>query len=413
MGEGRAGALLLAAGCLGAAVARAEAPPEAPSPKPTSWYIIPNVGVDSDDGWGAGARFEWARRAPGHAPYKVAWVVQGYASQTGFQHHRVRFDRTGLGAAGRWRFTAHLAWRQWKNDGYWGIGNGTVREREWAGPYGFSDPERRRYRYSLFQPFAQLVGRYALGGPWSVYAAANPKFSVIETFDISLLAEHQPYGMEGGLGLQGLAGVVYDTRSPEIAPEKGILAEAGLRATPDLGGEAGGFAGGMASVRAYAPLGRRVVFAGRVMGEWLGGSVPFYEMVHWGGLVPVQGVGGFETVRGVSFGRWRAPGKAIANAELRVRAATHPVGSKGTVLGWELAPYADVATVWGAGDAATAPAPAQPVHPAVGAGLRLVFDETFVGRVDVGQGWDPILEPDGRLTQARTTGFYLAFDHPF
>ena len=66
-----------------------------------------------------------------------------------------------------------------------------------------------------------------------------------------------------------------------------------------------------------------------------------------------------------------------------------------------------------AGDEATAPAPQWPLHPAAGLGLRLVYDETFVGRVDVGAGLDPVLEADGTVTQEPTLGFYLVFDHTF
>jgi hypothetical protein len=387
--------------------------PVSAAPADIGWYAIPNVGFDTDDGLGFGGRLEVAWKDGQHEPYRQALVLQGYTTVTGYHHHRVRFDRLGMGAAGRLRLTVHLAYRQWKNDGYWGIGNGTVREQTYQGPFGFDDPDRRRYRYSLVQPFAQVVARQALSddGPWSVYGALNPKWSRVSPYAISVLGEHRPYGMGGGLGLQVLGGVVHDTRLPEVAPHGGMLVELGARFTPDLGGEAGGFGGPMVSVRHFAGLGGRVVLASRATAEWLLGSVPFYEMVHWGGLVPMQGFGGFETLRGVRFGRWRAPGKGIANTELRVRVLTHPVGE--TTLGWELAPFAEVGSVWGAGDTATAPAPDQPFHPAVGGGLRLVYDEIFVGRLDVGVGWDPVATPSGAPRVARTTGIYLVFDYPY
>lgn len=403
-------AVLLAAALSAAPVLAAE--------RDIGWYAIPNVGFDTDDGLGFGGRVEVAWRDPALAPYRQALVLQGYATVTGYHHHRVRFDRLAVGREGRLRLTVHLAYRQWQNDGYWGIGNGTIREAAYAGPFTFDDPERRRYRYRLVQPFAQVVGRRSLGedGPWSVYGAFNPKWSAVTPYEISLLGEQAPHGMAGGLGLQVLGGVVHDTRAPEIAPHGGMLVELGGRFTPDLGGEAGGFGGPMVSIRHFWALGPRAVLASRIAAEWLLGSVPFYEMVHWGGLVPMQGFGGFETLRGVRFGRWRAPAKAIANSELRVRVLTHPVGE--TTLGWELAPFAEVGSVWGAGDQATAPPPEQPLHPAVGGGLRLVFDELFVGRLDVGVGWDPVAAPAGaaptaRPVNARTTGIYLVFDYPY
>jgi hypothetical protein len=406
---------LFGSGPLAAAPLEAAAPAETPpaDTEPVSWYAIPNVAYDSDDQLGFGARAEIAWRAEGYEPYKRSLVFQGYTSVTGFHHHRIRLDRVGLGVRHRLRLTTHLAWRQWKNDGYWGVGNGTVRERAFVGSFEREDPARRRYRYSLLQPFAQVCLRQRLGedGPWSVYGALNPKWSAVQAYAGSLLEEDAPFGMDGGLGLQVLGGVVYDTRDPEIVPNGGVMLELGGRGTPDLGGEAGGFGGPFASARGFQSAGDRVVFAGRVVGEWLLGSVPFYEMVHWGGQVPMQGFGGFETLRGVRFGRWRAPGKAVANAEVRVRVATHPAGK--STLGWELAPFADLGTVWGANEGATASAPDNPVHPAVGAGLRVIFDEVFVGRIDAGLGWDPVLETDGGITQVPSAGIYMVFDHPY
>ena len=388
-----------------------EAPAEEEEPLHASWYLIPNAAYDTDDGLGGGARFEWAKVGGGYEPYKLSVVVQSYVAWSGFQHHRLRIDRTGLGPRRRLRATLHVAWRQWLHDGYWGIGNGTTREEAYVGDFERKDPRGDRYHYRLYQPFAHLSLRQHLGeGPWSAFVAINPKYSTIEAYSGSLLEAQQPYGMGGGLAVQLMAGALYDTRAPEIAPREGVLLEASARATPDLGGEAGGFWGLLGSARAFVAAGGRVVFAGRLMAEWLHGTVPFYEQVHWGGYVPIAGFGSAETVRGMSFGRWRAPGKAVANFETRIDLFTHKVAKR--PLTWELAPYLDVGTVFDAGDDATAPAPAQPLHPAAGLGLRFRFDQTFVGRIDAGYGLDPV-EGAAGIRQEPSLGLYLVFDHPF
>jgi hypothetical protein len=401
--------VLIAASLVAAGAALAADDPE----PEVAWFAIPNAAYDSDDRFGFGGRAEVAWKQPGWEPYRQSLVVQGYTSITGYHNHYVRFDRLGIGPRERLRVTANLAWRQWKNDGYWGIGNGTVREAGFAGPFTLDDPLRKRYRYSLTQPLVHVVARQDLGegSPWSLYAAVNPKLTVVDTYDLSILAEHDPYGMDGGFTVLVSGGVVWDSREPERAPRSGGMVEFGGRVAPDLGGEAGGWGGPIASARGFLSLGPRVVVASRVVGEWLLGTVPFYEMVHWGGLVPIQGFGGFETLRGVRFGRWRAPGKAVANLELRIRAADLTVG--GAPLGIEIAPLADVGAVWGAGEAATSPAPARPLHLTVGGGLRLIYDEVFVGRVDYGVGWDPVQRPDGVVENRLSTGIYFVFDHPF
>ena len=45
-------------------------------------------------------------------------------------------------------------------------------------------------------------------------------------------------------------------------------------------------------------------------------------MVHWGGFVPIAGMGGSDTLRGAAFGRWHGPGKAVLQDELRQRIRT-------------------------------------------------------------------------------------------
>lgn len=371
-------------------------------------YVIPVAGADTDDGFGAGARAEIARVEDGYAPYKWSLMAHGYLSTNGYQHHRLRYDRVGLGPQHRVRVTAYAAWRAWKNDGYWGIGNTTTREQAFTGTFDADDPARKRYRYELLQPFGYVTTRVDLGdSPWSVFGSINPKWSSVQTYPGSVLEDEQPWGMAGGFALVATAGLLHDTRDPEIRPRKGHLFEASARGAPQLDGEAGGFGGPLLSARAFTSSGDRVVWAGRVVGEYLAGTVPFYEMVHWGGLVPMTGFGGFETIRGVSFGRWRAPGKVVANGELRIDAIRHRLGK--AEMDWELAPFVDVGSVFGAG---TTPE-GLPVHPGAGLGVRPVLDETFVGRFDAAFGLDPVTLPSGAVDPRPTFGFYMVFEHPF
>ena len=193
------------------------------------------------------------------------------------------------------------------------------------------------------------------------------------------------------------------------SPQRGLYAEISARAA--LPGGAGTFGGGFASVRFYHALAPWLVLAGRMMLEMLWGEIPFYELVHWGGLTPVTGFGGFETLRGISFGRWRAPGKLVLNAEARFYVVQHRLF--GRLMRWQLALLADAGTVFGAGDDATAPPPAFPLHPAAGVGVRAIYQNTFVGRIDSGFGLDPIRELDGSVTHELSFGIYVVFDHAF
>ncbi len=368
------------------------------APKPT-WFAVPTASYDSDAGFGVGFRAELATHAEGYAPFKTSWVAQGHVSWWGYHHHRLRVDRIGLGSEHRLRLTAHLAWRQWLNDGYWGLGNGTTVAARPA--------VDRRYQYSLFQPFGLLTLRYDVGvdNDWSVYGGLSPKYSVVRTFEGSLLEQEQPYGVAGGFSAQGFAGVLYDSRQPEIAPHQGLLLELSGRAAPDLDGEAGGFWGGLASLRTYLPLGEGVTLASRLTVEHLVGDVPFWEMVHWGGYTP--NTSGSELLRGNAFGRWRAPGKVLAGAELRVIALRHQAFER--PVQWELAPFVDLGAVYGEGR----PAEVLPVHPTVGLGIRPIYDHLMVGRLDLALGAELVEDAGGDIQLEPDYGFYLVFEHPY
>ncbi|MDP2310727.1 MAG: BamA/TamA family outer membrane protein [Pseudomonadota bacterium] len=383
-----------------------EPPIAAPAREKLKWLILPNLSYDSDDKLGFGARAEVIQPRAGLDPYRSSFVLHGFATTNGYHHHRFRFDLVGLGPKERMRVTGHFAFRAWLNDGYWGIGNGTEREVSYEDAAA-DDPDRKRYRYSLIQPFGQVALRHAVSSgdvasPLSLYGSVNVRYTVVDASAGSLLLEQQPLGMDGGLGVQLIAGALWDTREPEVTPDEGWLLEVAGRGVTGMYT----FGGPFVSARAWGRIAPGVVVAQRVMGEWLFGEVPFYEMVFWGGVVPIPGMGGSDTIRGVAFGRWRGPGKAVSNTELRLDVLRHRALKQ--ELRWQLVPFVDLGTVWGSGDTATAPDPALPVHPAVGGGIRAIWGESIVGRVDAGVS--PDLTDEGPALQ---WGLYLMFDHMF
>ena len=448
---------LLACLLLAPVTARAdepEAPEQSADPAPVkprsiSWFALPTPGFDTDDGFGVGVRAELQKLAEGYDPYRAGFVLHAYATLRGYHHHRLYVDLPGLGPNHRTRVRIRLAYRQWLNNGYWGMGDGTFREREYVGAFEKDDPRRRRYRYWLMQPYGFLGVRHELGdSPFALYGSLTVQWTRVTAYEGSLLEEQQPYGMDGGLSTMVTAGVILDTRSPEAAPDRGVMVELAARFAPDFPGSAGAFGGPFASVRGYIGLGGcgrpwppyvmkaaerrapkmaakgkvfrmpedpfpgcRAVLALRLMAEWLVGDVPFYEMNRWGSSVPILGYGGSETLRGAPFGRWRAPGRAIGNVELRLDLVRHRLF--GSPMRWQLVPFADVGALWGAGSSATAEAPDVPLHPAVGLGVHLVWAESFVGRLDVAVGPDPVREADGTLADQPNVGLYLMFDQTY
>jgi hypothetical protein len=362
------------------------------------------VSYDVDDGFGAGARAELDWYKPGYDPYRLAFVAQAFVTTNGYHHHRVRFDAPGLGPAHNLRLTGHFAYRQWLNDGYWGMGNDTTVERATVSPT--TEAEQKRYRYTLVQPFGRLTLRGELGGPWAWFGFLAARWTDVQTYPGSLLAEERPYGMAGGFGVQPGIGVVYDTREPELTPDRGVLVELSLRGMPKVAGTDGEWFAIFESVRAFWTLSPGTVLGSRVMAESTFGDVPFYDLNTWGGLTPTMGFGGSDTLRGVSFGRWRDRNKAVWNNELRIDVYTHTVLHR--EVRWQVVPTFDLGMVWG-----DAPLGAFPLHPGIGLGVHPIVEGTFVGRFDFAVGSDEVREADGTRTPVPNYGVYVVFDHMF
>ena len=377
--------------------------------KPWKWFALPTASFDTDDGLGMGWRAEAAKEAPGVTPYRTSMVTQGYFSTRGFVDVRFSLDLVDRGPHDNLRVTTFAAFRRWKNDGYWGIGQGTARERDFVGPFDPDAPERKRYRYQLTQPLVHSLVRWDLAPPLALHAALQVKHSDVLIYPDSLLSEQRPFGVDGGWSAQLFLGGMLDTRDNEVDPHHGHWIELTGRAAPAIPGGQGAFVGAFASVRHYTQLHPNVVFGYRVMGEWLAGDVPFYEMVHWGASVPIAGFGGAQGLRAVKFGRYRGPGKAIWNSELRYTFWRPTLRGEPSVV--EFSPWFDGGVVFGEGTSAQSGE--WPVHPAAGVGLRLVYAGQFTGRVDVGYGHDPILSNAGVLGPGNTLGFYTTFGHAF
>lgn len=377
----------------------------------THFAAVPNAGYDSDDGLGFGARLEVTRVADGIDPYLASIVMQGYATLEGYQHYKARFDLPHLGQSGEWRLSGNLGYRRWENDGWWGLGNFSVRQTDTADNF---------HRYRLIQPYLRLTLSRTIAGPLSLFGAVEGKWSAVTAAEGTLLAEEQPFGMEGGWTVQGIAGLRVDVREPEVTPEAGGLFELAGRYAPPLPGrvDAGSFGGLIGSLRWFWTLAPerprpRFAFGARVMAEYLAGEVPFYEMVQWSGWIPVSGMGGSDTLRGVSFGRLHGPGKAVLNTELRIDVLEHSLFRR--PMRWQVVPFADSGLCFGVPEADRSvqpPGGAWPVTHGVGAGVRAIFDTTLVGRVDVAAGWDRVQDGDD-IQRSPDLGIYLVFDHTF
>ncbi len=222
-----------------------------------------------------------------------------------------------------------------------------------------------------------------------------------------------PNEARGGNVVEARAGIVYDTRDIEAAPNRGLLAEVFLN---------GGLAQGSHNylkLCAYFSQFHRIplgfiaagdpVFAYRIAYTGtLAGDVPFYMQQIIPMLVPhtmlTEGLGSAKTMRGLFENRIVADGVAWANVELRVKLvkfsllnqyfyiAVNPFFDCGLIT----QPYRldRQAQSLGYSDTHALRRQAQQLATAAGLGFKLAWNENFIITLELARSFDPILGND-------------------
>jgi hypothetical protein len=138
------------------------------------------------------------------------------------------------------------------------------------------------------------------------------------------------------------------------------------------------------------PLGDRLVWAQRIVGQQLAGAVPFYELVTiQGSFKDDEGVGGSGSVRGLPKNRFIGTELAFVNEELRYRAADFRIRNRESAL--ILSTFVDAGRVF-PGDGS--------LHFGYGGGARLRYGQNFVVALDVARSKE-------------ATPIYIGLGYPF
>jgi hypothetical protein len=398
---------VLVAALLGGA-GTAEAQPQtqtaAPAPPPEAELAAPAQRVDvgalplfnynSDLGFGAGLNVGLFGRDDRRRPYAWALSAQGFVSTGGFQRHYVKLDVPDA-AGSAFRPILLVGYLADTNRPYYGIGNATS-----APPPGDPAYDRHLYAFDLSSLFVQLVVDRKLWGPLRTALLYQFRTLDVGVYPGSVLAADRPLGSQGGIeGQLGLE-LVWDSRDLEASPTRGWYHTlAGRVAHPALGSDFT-YWGGTAIARGYfapASLGPRLVLAGRLVADLLGGDVPVDELGNFGGRERIEGLGGSWSLRGLPRYRYLGEVKVLSNAELRSRLLRlHPRG-RHTLDLWAVG-FLDAGRVWAryADDG-----PTWNVHTGAGGGLRVAWEEDYVVRLDVA------------ASDEGTRGIYLEFNQLF
>lgn len=357
----------------------------------TELTVLPIVGGDSDVGIGGGVIASLARVEPNLEPY--LWRLEGVGSATVLPRdgeYQVRYvdvylllalphlirDELGL--------NLRVSYTKESDLSYYGLGNGA----ELVPGLGLDHPY---YSYDWTHPKVELTFENQLGKGFELVAGLSYTYNQVDIPLGGKLAEdaespvpevRQRLRLVPSYGVfSSIAGLNWDTRDDEVAPEGGHYHSLRLDYSPSVGSELP-FAWGRANLvlRQYVSLWPgRLVFAGRLIGDALFGEPPFYELAR---IDNTFAIGGTRGVRGVPSPRYYGMVKLLANLELRARLFSFDLFGKSndlgvvafTDLGRVVADYSALSGLDGDGLGAKV---------AFGGGLRVRAGKSFVLRLDV------------------------------
>ena len=341
------------------------------------WVALPIAAYNSDDGFAGGAvvRVQWLGD---RQPYGAMLGAQVLFSTAGVQSHYLSLDVPGLlGTGVRLRLAA--AFRKEVSAPYYGIGNDSsdalTDHPGLAGDHPFA--YARKYPEGIVAVTIPLADAALRLSTFARYLRLS-----VDPYAGSLLAQERPLGVEGGQELSYGVGLLLDRRDKEVAPSGGYVLEAALRGA--VSGVASTYSYGGATVRAlgFVPVGERIVLAARLEGDLLTPGAPLFELSRFGGVDPIEGVGGERSVRGIPRARYIGRAKALASGELRVRMLDPRILDRAASM--SLVAFYDTGRVW---ELRGHDGSFFDFHSGVGGGLRVDRKNTVL-RFEVGTSHD-------------------------
>jgi outer membrane protein assembly factor BamA len=211
-----------------------------------------------------------------------------------------------------WRLGLTLTAFRANRLGFYGLGNDTP-----FTPDSVTGNAPYFYRVSRTTAGARLTIQRRVIGPLRVLAGAS-----VDRTDFRMLPGGSVFRADvasGAVDSSAIpfadaavhAGLVLDTRDNELAPHAGVLVE-GLYASGS------GYTRTTGSMRVYAHPLARLVLAGRITGEGMGGNPPLAAQLSMESSERAfVAVGGYHSLRGLYDARFVGPGKLLGGAEAR------------------------------------------------------------------------------------------------
>lgn len=373
-------------------------PGNAQSPR-TELTIVPFVGGDSDVGFGGGYMASLGRLSPEYEPFlyriESAGSITFKETQNGVEipylDTYLLLDLPHV-IKDKLRVELRASFTRESTLKYYGLGNQApiAKDRDSADPFY----EHLRI-HPTFQGQAEYDLSFGLVLNWGFEYTQNwleipPKGKLALDMREGTAAEQRLLRAGGTHALLKLSyGLAWDSREDEQAPGSGQHHSLSLEVSP------GGphfmphrWAKLNGTFRFYETLIlKRLIFASRIVSDWIFGEPPFYELPRYD---DTNALGGTKGVRGVPAQRYYGKIKLFGNAELRSELFDFEFLSKTNTLG--IVGFFDAGRLWA--DYAEKPdldGSGIGLHYGAGGGIRVRAGESFVLRFDV--AWSPNAQP--------------------
>jgi len=415
----------------------------------TGWNLgpLPAIAYDADKGFQLGAIIQLFNYGDGHnyPNYDRKWYAEASFFTKGSMLFQVRYDDKELIPGVRWstslRVNLDKAFDFYGLNGYQSYYDYDRIAKGKSGELYQFTPFYRFHKYEyLFK--SDFIGKITDHFMWEAgifanyhdirtidYANINKNKGDAEKFpeDVPTLFDiYKKSGVlsqneaNGGFAAGIRAGLVYDSRNKEGAPSRGIWAEAHITCSPKFLSE-DGYYRYAATWRHYVPIVQNDVltFAYRLNYEGtFGNYAPFYVLPYItvvGERSDLEGMGGYNTVRGILRTRSVGLDMATYTAEFRWRFVKFHIGKQNIALA--LNAFSDGTMVTRGRDLSALESYVlehdTPVkilsnlnhdkpHVTFGAGFRFIMNENFIVAAEYGlplskliKSTDPIYKQDG------------------
>jgi hypothetical protein len=277
--------------------------PEEMEPDSLVQAFVPVFGYGSSEGFLGGLLYNRYDYRGGVEPFNNYLESSALISTNGFIEIKTRYEQTE--SFGRpLRSIVETYFNRYKNDSYFGIGNDTEFSNSlWDNNFYYFESIAVGADYRLRTPIYSNQKQQVDFVSGVAVEYHIPYSNGNET----AFAQYTPNGSSGGWSTPLHGGLIWENRDNEFDPGRGNRLEFKLRGIPALLGSFR-MASAEIDLRQYISPFKRLTVAGRLMGRYATGDIPYWEL---------SKLGDNETLRGYPLNRFQGDAMLAYNLELR------------------------------------------------------------------------------------------------